>query len=58
MIRALSIPPRHQRIAAAEVKQCPQSGARLVAICIAAILVILVDATAVNVVSSGLPILG
>ena len=55
--KALTIPRRDQQFAAAEVKQLPQSGTRLAAIGVAAVLAILIDGTAANVVSSGLPYL-
>lgn len=57
MLNLVTIPKRDQQIAAVEVKQSPQSGARLLAICVAAVCAILVDGTAANVVTSGLPYL-
>jgi len=46
-----------QQIAVAEVKQSPQSGPRLFAICVAASLAVLIDGTATNIVNSGIPYL-
>ncbi len=57
MQSAVTIPRRDQQIAVAEVKQVPQSGTRLLAISVAAVLAILVDGTASNIINSGLPYL-
>jgi DHA2 family multidrug resistance protein len=46
-----------QQIAVAEVKQSPQRGVRLFAICAAASLAVLIDGTATNIVNSGIPYL-
>src|ERR1700756_2340482 len=46
-----------QQIAAAEIKQSPQGGLRLFAICAAASLAVLIDGTAANIVNSAIPYL-
>src|SRR5579862_7188950 len=48
---------RDQQIAVAELKQSPQSGLRLFAICAAASLAVLIDGTATNIINSGIPYL-
>ncbi len=50
-----AIPRRRQQFAVPEVKQAPQTGLRAVAITVAAVFVMLVDATAANVINTGLP---
>jgi DHA2 family multidrug resistance protein len=47
--------PRRQQFAVAEVKRSPQTGLRGVAITVAAVFAMLVDATAANVINTGLP---
>jgi MFS transporter, DHA2 family, multidrug resistance protein len=54
---AITIPRRDQEFAVAEIKQSPQSGARLLAICVAASFAMLVDGTAANIINSGIPYL-
>src|ERR1700730_3380597 len=53
--KTAAIPRRPQQFAVAEVKQSPQTGLRGVAITVAAVFVMLVDATAANVINTGLP---
>jgi len=50
-----AIPRRAQQFAVAEVKQSPQIGLRGVAITVAAVFAMLVDATAANIINTGLP---
>lgn len=57
MHSAVAIPHREQTFAVAEVRQSPQSGLRGLAISVAAIFAMLVDGTAANIISSGLPYL-
>ncbi|MDB5093618.1 MAG: drug resistance transporter, drug:H+ antiporter-2 family protein, partial [Candidatus Eremiobacteraeota bacterium] len=49
------LPRPRQQFAVAEVKQSPQTGLRGAAITVAAVFVMLVDATAANVINTGLP---
>lgn len=57
MQSAVTIPQRDQQFAVADVTRVPQTGLRGVAICLAAVVAMLVDGTAANAISSALPYL-